>query len=73
MPDDFYPPWFENDAFDEWIRELQEDVIQGQYGYEEGEFDVYSGHCWPLYEEGLTPLEAWKRALQAFKENRANA
>jgi hypothetical protein len=52
-------------AFDEWMRELNEDVIQGEYGYEEGEFTAYPELWRPLYDAGLTPLQAFKRALAA--------
>lgn len=54
--------------FDEWIRKLDEDVIQGEFGYEEGEFSVYPDHWWPLYDKGLTPRQAWQRALDAHKQ-----
>lgn len=33
--------------FREWLRQLDEDVIQGEFGYEDGEFTVYS----PLIRE----------------------
>lgn len=54
--------------FDEWIRKLDEDVIQGEYGYERGEFTVYPSLWRQLFNEGLTPGQAWRRALQAFGE-----
>lgn len=60
----------EEESFDEWIRALDEDVIQGEFGYEGGEFSVYAEHWRPLYEEGLLPLQAFRRALDAFAENR---
>lgn len=53
-----------------WLTALEEDVIQGEYGYEEGEFTIYGDHWRPLYEAGLTPLEAWKRALDGFAHER---
>ena len=34
-------PRSEDVVFDEWIRQLKEDVICGDYGYEDGEFDVF--------------------------------
>lgn len=52
-------------AFDEWIRALDEDVIQGEFGYERGEFTVYPYLWRALYDEGLTPADAWQRALAA--------
>ena len=58
------------ERFDEWIRELEEDVVQGEYGYEPGEFTVYPASWRHLYDEGLTPLQAWTRALDAFGEER---
>lgn len=53
------------EAFDEWIRALDEDVIQGDYGYEDGEFTVYPEHWRSMFNEGLTPADAFKRALAA--------
>ena len=57
-------------AFDRWMRELNEDVIQGEYGYEEGEFTAYPELWRPLYDEGLTPAAAFKRALDAYGQAR---
>jgi len=56
--------------FDAWVRELDEDVIQGEYGYEDGEFTVYPDHWRPMYAEGLTPQQAFKRALDGFADGR---
>ena len=56
--------------FDAWICELDEDVIQADYGYERGEFTVYPELWRPLFLEGLTPMEAFVRALKAFGEER---
>lgn len=56
--------------FRRWIEVLTEDVIQGDYGYEPGEFTVYPEHWRPLFKEGLTPQQAFKRALDAFAEGR---
>lgn len=56
--------------FDEWIRQLDEDVIQGEFGYEPGEFTVYTSHWKPLYSEGLTPRQAWQRALDGYANKR---
>lgn len=56
-------------TFDEWITELNLDVIQDEFGYEPGEFTVYPEHWRPLFEEGLTPLQAFQRALKAHRED----
>lgn len=56
--------------FSEWIRKLEEDVIQGEYGYEPGEFTVYPNLWRSSYKEGLTPADAFQRALDAFAEGR---
>lgn len=56
--------------FDAWIDELREQVIEGDYGYEPGEFTVYPSEWSPLYEEGLTPAQAFRRALDAFADAR---
>lgn len=54
--------------FDAWIRELDEDVIQSEYGYEDGEFAVYP-ECWrPMFLGGLTPQQAFRRALDAHAD-----
>lgn len=58
------------EAYSEWIRTLDEDVIQDEFGYEPGEFTVYTTHWSDLYEEGLTPREAWQRALDGFAAKR---
>lgn len=59
-----------DNKFREWLRVLDEDVIQGEYGYERGEFTVYWTHWKPLHDEGLTPLQAWQRALDGFANKR---
>lgn len=38
--------------------------------YEPGEFTVYTSHWRPLYDEGLTPPQAWQRALDGFAAQR---
>jgi hypothetical protein len=59
-----------NDAFNAWVTELDEAVIQGEFGYEPGEFAVFP-ECWRrFYDEGLTPRAAWQRSLDAFAEDR---
>lgn len=57
--------------FDRWIDELREKVVEGEYGYEPGEFTVYPAHWRAPYKEGLTPSQAFKRALDAAAEARA--
>ncbi|GJE54530.1 hypothetical protein [Methylobacterium thuringiense] len=59
-----------NKSFSDWIHELDVEVIQGEYGYEEGEFTVYPDHWKPLFREDLTPQQAFRRALDAFGEAR---
>jgi len=56
--------------FRRWIEVLTEDVIQDEYGYEPGEFTVYPEHWRDMWREGLTPQQAFKRALDAFAEGR---
>jgi hypothetical protein len=56
--------------FREWIQTLDEGVIQGEFGYERGEFTIYTSHWYPLFKEGLTPREAWQRALDGFAAQR---
>lgn len=60
-----------DEKFREWIRALDEDVIQGEYGYEPGEFTVYAEHWRDHYKQGLTPSQSFKRALDAFAEDRS--
>lgn len=57
----------------EWLRILDEDVIQGVHGFESGEFTVYPDHWRPLFDEGLTPSQAWQRAVAAQKKSREAA
>ena len=49
--------------FDSWLAELECEVIQGEFGYEPGEFTVYPSEWYPLYQRGLSPHEAWQRAF----------
>jgi hypothetical protein len=46
-------------------------VIQGEYGYEPGEFTVYPDLWRPSYKEGLTPSRAFAKGLEAFGDQRA--
>ena len=62
------PPMKESVALDEWMRQLNEEVIQGAFGYEEGEFQAFPELWQPFYEQGLTPQEAFKRALDAHSQ-----
>jgi hypothetical protein len=64
-------PFDEDPKFRAWIRTLDEDVIQEEFGYERGEFDVFPTLWHPLYAEGLTPRQAWQRALDGFAAERA--
>ncbi|WP_422366384.1 hypothetical protein [Pelagibius sp.] len=58
-------------TFEDWIAELNLDVIQDGYGYGPGEFTVFPEQWFPLFEEGLSPLQAFQRALRAHRdENR---
>jgi hypothetical protein len=59
-----------NKKFDRWIDELREEVVQGEYGYEPGEFTIYPNEWLASFKEGLTPSAAFKRALDAFAEAR---
>lgn len=54
-----------NERFDDWIDRLKGDVIEGDYGYEPGEFTVYPDHWRPMFDRGLSPAEAFKTALDA--------
>lgn len=56
-----------DDKFDQWIDELNTDVIQGEYGYEEDDFSVYPDKWRALYDKGLTPAEAFRSALDAYR------
>lgn len=63
-------PFDKDEKFRAWLRELDEDVIQADYGYEPGEFTVFAEHWHPMYLEGITPAAAFKRALDAHAEDR---
>lgn len=58
--------------FRTWLDTLRDDVIQTEYGYEPGEFDVFPEHWEPMFREGLTPSQAFRRALDAFAAARAS-
>ena len=57
-------------TFDQWIETLEEDVVQGEYGYEPGEFTVYPDLWRAAFDEGLTPSQAFDRALKAADDAR---
>jgi hypothetical protein len=57
-------PITDDEAFDNWCHELDEKVIQAEYGYERGEFTVFPDHWRSLYDDGLTPHDAFRRALK---------
>lgn len=63
-------PFDEAARFREWIHTLDEDVIQGEYGYEPGEFTIFAEHWHEHYTQGLTPAQSFKRPLDAFAEDR---
>jgi hypothetical protein len=58
-----------NASYRAWLDVLNEDVIQGEFGYEDGEFTAFPSLWYSLYAEGLTPRQAWQRALNAHREN----
>lgn len=70
MPKALDDEGYVTDAYRVWLTSLNDDVIEGEFGYEPGEFTVYSSRWIPLYEEGLTPREAWQRALDGFAQKR---
>jgi hypothetical protein len=55
--------------FDDWLDELQT-VVLPDFGFEEGEFTVYPDLWRGLYDQKLTPREAFQRALDAHGEAR---
>lgn len=59
-----------DEQYREWLHVLERDVIEGEFGYEPGEFTVYSSHWLDLYDAGLTPCEAWQRALDGYANAR---
>ena len=56
--------------FEDWIQELEVDVVQDHYGYEPGEFTVYPDHWKSMFDEGLAPSQAFERALNAHNAQR---
>ncbi|AIB11820.1 hypothetical protein ABAZ39_07375 [Azospirillum argentinense] len=57
-------------AFRTWLQHLEEDVIQGEYGFEPGEFSVFPEYWRQMFTDGLTPQQAYRRALDAFSAGR---
>jgi hypothetical protein len=55
------------DDFDRWMDVLNEEVIQGEYGYEHGEFEAYPSLWWSLYHRRMTPSEAFAYALKVHR------
>ena len=49
--------------FAEWLHVLEEDVICGEFGYEEGEFTVHPDLWHSSFDHGLSPQQAFRRAL----------
>jgi len=59
-----------SEAYLTWLRDLEERVIQEVHGYEPGEFSVYPESWAQMYEDGLTPDAAWRRAMEAHAQAR---
>lgn len=54
-----------DEPYQTWLNELERGVIEGEFGYERGEFTVYPALWHGLYSRGLTPGQAWVHALKA--------
>ena len=50
-------------SFEEWLEELKTTVIEGEFGYEPGEFSVFADGWFPLWEAGMSPSEAFQSEL----------
>lgn len=59
-----------DEAYRDWIDVLETEVVQDEYGYEPGEFTVYPEIWRGLFDEGLTPSQAFARALDDYGEAR---
>ena len=57
-------------SFARWIEDLEYEVIQREFGYEDGEFTVYPDHWRAQWKRGDTPLQAFQSALDAYAEAR---
>lgn len=55
--------------FDDWLDEL-ETVVLPDFGFEPGEFTVYPDHWRSLYDQKISPRDAFQRALDAHGEAR---
>lgn len=60
----------EKPDFDSWIETLRTDVVQDEFGYEEGEFTVYPELWRQAFDRGLTPSQAFRSALDAAGDAR---
>ena len=69
MMDDYDEDVGPDDAYEAWLHELEQGVIQGEFGYERGEFTVYPALWHPLYSQGMTPEQAWLHALNAVAKS----
>ena len=52
-----------SNSFDRWIDELRDDVIQGEYGHKKGEYIVCPEVWRSLFDQGLSPAEAFRSTL----------
>lgn len=53
-----------DEKFDAWIDELRAVTIE-DYGFEDGEFTIFPDLWRALFDEGLTPQDAFARVLDA--------
>ena len=53
------------EEFYEWMRMLNEDVIQREFGYEDGEFTAYPSMWRYAFNKGMTPRQVFIDALAA--------
>lgn len=58
------------EKYSTWLEELEHEVIEKEFGYERGEFTVYASHWRELYDQGLTPRQAWQHALDGHANER---
>lgn len=63
----------EDDSYNNWLTELAEDVIEDEFDYKPGEFAIYLSHWRELYDAGLTPRDAWLRALDGHVNGPADS
>jgi hypothetical protein len=55
--------------FDRWIAELRDDVIKGEYGHKDTEYTVCPDVWRALYDQGLTPSQAFRSALRGHSND----